>query len=308
MKKIFVSFLVLVSFLQVALAQEEYLRRGVEAMDEREARSQMEFLASDALQGRLTSTVYSRITAQYILAELRELGYEPQIVDFESEVRNRSTGERDLLPMQNILVTIAGEDTSADVIVGAHYDHLGVDESGDVYNGADDNASGVVAVLQIARALKAAGETPKVNIILAFWDGEECGLHGSRNYVSSAEDLGRIKGYLNFDMIGRNTDESRPELVRYIYSSKKPSYRSLLEGAIQDYDLSLEADYRPADDDLGGSDNASFNRQGIPIAWFHTDGHPDYHQVTDTPEKLNWSKLMDIARAAYLISWGMAQE
>lgn len=90
-------------------------------------------------------------------------------------------------------------------MVGAHFDHLGIDETlaGDkIYNGADDNASGVSAVMQIARAFQTSGKKPLRNVIIAFWDGEEKGLLGSKYFMQHCDFVKDIKGYLNFDMIG----------------------------------------------------------------------------------------------------------
>ena len=109
--------------------------------------------------------------------------------------------------MDNVLAYIPGKRSDEYVIVGAHFDHLGVDETladDKIYNGADDNASGVSAVLQIARAFALSGEKPLRNVIFAFWDGEEKGLLGSKHFVQHCPFLKQIKGYLNFDMIGRN--------------------------------------------------------------------------------------------------------
>ena len=109
-----------------------------------------------------------------------------------------------------MLGVIEGNTPQEIVVVGAHYDHLGMDGNlvGDaIYNGADDNASGVAAVLQIAQAFLATGVQPARTVIFALWDGEEKGLLGPAYFVQSFREMAHIKGYLNFDMIGRNSDE-----------------------------------------------------------------------------------------------------
>ena len=128
-------------------------------------------------------------------------------------------GTHRVLRMANVLGVIPGQRTDEYVIVGAHFDHLGTDETlanDAIYNGADDNASGVSAVLQIARAFQASGQKPLRNVIIAFWDGEEKGLLGSKHFVQSCDFIGKVKGYLNFDMIGRNNkpDTSTPPLTQ----------------------------------------------------------------------------------------------
>ena len=124
----------------------------------------------------------------------------------------------------------------------------------------------------------------------------------------SSRDSSTIKGYLNFDMIGRETDVNNPTVFRYLYTEGKPSYAKFLNEAIKDYDLNIIAQLRPWDKPTSGSDNAPFAKKGVPIAWFHTDANPDYHKVTDTYDKICWDKLFDIIRASYVVQWEMANE
>lgn len=215
------------------------------------------------------------------------------------------------MSLNNILGVIEGKNPNEIVIVGAHYDHLGLDpflEGDQIYNGADDNASGVSAVLQIARAFVATGERPERTVIFAFWDGEEKGLLGSRHFTRSYPEIGKVKGYLNFDMIGRNNDESKPKHVVYFYTESHPAFGEWLKGDIKKYSLGLEPDYRPWDKPVGGSDNGSFARLEIPIIWYHTDAHPDYHQPSDHAERINWEKVVAITKASFLNMWYMANK
>ena len=163
--------------------------------------------------------------------------------------------------MSNVLGTIPGERPDEYVIVGAHFDHLGVDETlanDRIYNGADDNASGVSAVLQIARAFLATGQKPLRTVIFAFWDGEEKGLLGSKYFVQSCPFISQVKGYLNFDMIGRNNKPEQPQHVVYFYTAAHPVFGNWLKQDIARYSLRLQPDYRAWDRPTGGSDNASF--------------------------------------------------
>lgn len=207
------------------------------------------------------------------------------------------------LRMANVLGMIPGERTNEYVVVGAHFDHLGIDETlaGDkIYNGADDNASGVSAVMQIARAFQTSGKKPLRNVIIAFWDGEEKGLLGSKYFMQHCDFVKDIKGYLNFDMIGRNNRPEQPEHVVYFYTEAHPALGQWLKDDIARYGLKLQPDYRPWDRPVGGSDNASFAVHDIPIIWYHTDGHPDYHQPSDHADKLNWEKVVEITKASFL--------
>ena len=215
------------------------------------------------------------------------------------------------LDLNNILAVIPGKKTDEYVIVGAHYDHIGYDwmlDGDQIYNGADDNASGVSAVLQIARAFQVAGEQPERTVIFAFWDGEEKGLLGSRAFAQTFSDINKVKGYLNFDMIGRNNDESNPQHVVYFYTAAHPVFEQWLKEDIEEYDLKLKPNYRAWDNPVGGSDNGTFAKLGIPIIWYHTDAHPDYHQPGDHAEKINWEKVVDITKASFLNMWNLANE
>ena len=143
--------------------------------------------------------------------------------------------------MRNVLAKIEGKNKDEIVIIGAHYDHLGIDpmlDGDQIYNGADDNASGVSAVLQIARAFLVR-ENGRTYGHLCFWDGEEKGLLGSQYFALSYPDINKVKGYLNFDMIGRNNDESRPKQVVYFYTEGTPAFGEWLKKDVEKYNLQL---------------------------------------------------------------------
>ena len=285
--------------------------KGLQSISRTSAEAIVGFLADDELQGREAGMHGSRLAARYLASCLKEAGIAPLEKDnyyqpFEAYNKERQQrgrwqvhpdsiaileqGVHRILQMSNVLGTIPGERPDEYVIVGAHFDHLGVDETlanDRIYNGADDNASGVSAVLQIARAFLATGQKPLRTVIFAFWDGEEKGLLGSKYFVQSCPFISQVKGYLNFDMIGRNN---------------KP------EQDIARYSLRLQPDYRAWDRPTGGSDNASFALCNIPIIWYHTDGHPDYHQPSDHTDRLNWEKMIEITKAAFLNAWNLANE
>ncbi|HCO66341.1 MAG TPA: aminopeptidase [Dysgonomonas sp.] len=324
-------FILLISFTFHSVSAQQPVEKAVNTINEQNARSIIGFLASDALEGRRAGSNSGKVTAEYLASYLISLGIEPlsdsYFQQFEAynedfQSRKRYTVEPDsivkykqrvhrVLKMQNVIGMIGGVNPDEYVIVGAHYDHLGKDESleGDqIYNGADDNASGVSAVMQIAKAFVESGVKPQRNVIFAFWDGEELGLLGSRYFTMSCTFTNDIKGYLNFDMIGRNNDESQPKHVVYFYSEQHPVFGNWLKDSIRKYGLNLEPDYRPSDNLLGGSDNRSFARYDIPVIWYHTDGHPDYHKPSDEASHINWGKLVDITKAAFLNMWNLANE
>lgn len=304
---------------------------GLKAITRHSAEAHVGFLASDELEGREAGFHGGRIAREYIVARLKDMGIQPLGSDycqpFEACRKERQKKGRfqvhpdsvaalknevhESLALNNVLGMIKGKNPDEYVIVGAHYDHLGFDPmlAGDrIYNGADDNASGVSAVLQIAKAFLSAGEQPQRNVIFAFWDGEEKGLLGSAYFVQTCPFLEKIKGYLNFDMIGRNTNEAKPKHVVYFYTEAHPAFGRWLKEDIVRYNLALEPDYRPWDKPVGGSDNGSFARRDIPIIWYHTDGHPDYHLPSDHADRINWPKLVDITKASFLNMWHMAND
>ena len=307
-------------------------KKGPETINRASAEAHIGFLASDELQGREAGYLSGRIAGQYIVAYLKTLGLQPLYGDsffqpFEAYRKERQRKARyqvhpdsiallkkevhQKLSLRNVLAKIEGKNPNEYVIVGAHYDHLGLDpllDGDQIYNGADDNASGVAAVLQIARAFLATGVQPERTVIFAFWDGEEKGLLGSEYFVQSCSFVKQIKGYLNFDMIGRNNDESRPRHVVYFYTEAHPVFGDWLKNDIKEYGLKLEPNYRPWDRPVGGSDNASFAERDIPVIWYHTDGHPDYHLPSDHADRINWEKTVDITKASFLNMWNLANE
>ena len=307
------------------------IERALNTINRSSAEATINFLASDELQGREAGVHGSRVTSEYIVSLLQWMGVSPladsYFQPFDAYRKERQKKGRlevhpdsiaklkqevhQKLSMRNVLGMIPGKNTKEYVIVGAHFDHLGIDPALDgdqIYNGADDNASGVSAVLQIARAFLASGQQPERNVIFAFWDGEEKGLLGSKYFVQTCPFLSQIKGYLNFDMIGRNNKPQQPKQVVYFYTAAHSVFGDWLKEDIRKYGLQLEPDYRAWENPIGGSDNGSFAKVGIPIIWYHTDGHPDYHQPSDHADRLNWDKIVEITKASFLNMWKMANE
>ena len=231
--------------------------KGLQSISRTSAKAIVGFLADDELQGREAGMHGSRLAARYLASCLKEAGIAPLEKDnyyqpFEAYNKERQQrgrwqvhpdsiailkqGVHRILQMSNVLGTIPGERPDEYVIVGAHFDHLGVDETlanDRIYNGADDNASGVSAVLQIARAFLATGQKPLRTVIFAFWDGEEKGLLGSKYFVQSCPFISQVKGYLNFDMIGRNNKPEQPQHVVYFYTAAHPLDHTLRDEELE---------------------------------------------------------------------------
>ena len=301
-------------------------KRGYASIDEAKAQDIVATLSDDSFEGREAGTRGGEMAAEYIVSLLRKWGIKPlspqgYFQEFESAKNQNNWITESDMPldnlvlmgcerrmMKNILACIPGKGKGY-VVVGAHYDHLGTDTTlvGDqCYNGADDNASGVAAVLQLARAMKKSRRQPERTIIFAFWDGEEKGFLGSRFFVKRTPFLSDISAYMNFDMVGRSAAEGCN--LSYIYSAANPLFGEWLQDDVKNYELGLMPDYKASKNLLGGSDNSPFARKGVPIVWYHTEGHPDYHRPSDTADKVNYPKLLEITRAAYLCLWRLANE
>ena len=318
-------------FISISLFSQSTKEKGFATINKESAKAYIGFLASDAVEGREAGRHGGRVAGEYLKSVLQDMGLKPLNEDsyfqpFEAysperqkrvrfSVHPDSIQKYSQLPahrkleLRNVLGYIEGENKNEYVVMGAHYDHLGMDEvlDGDkIYNGADDNASGVAVVLQIAKAFLASGEKPERTIIFALWDGEELGLLGSEYFMQTCPFASEIKGYVNFDMIGRNNDEQKPKYVVYFYTEAHPQFGEWLKSDIKTYGLGLEPNYCPWDKPIGGSDNASFAKRDVPVIWYHTDGHPDYHQPSDHADKINWDKLVEITKAAYLNLWNLA--
>lgn len=314
-----------------SLFAQSPVEKGLQSINRSSAEATIGFLANDELQGREAGYHGSRVASEYIVSMLQWTGVQPlnenYFQPFEAYRKERQKQGRlevhpdsiaklklavhQKLSMRNVLGMIPGKNTKEYVIVGAHFDHLGIDPALDgdqIYNGADDNASGVSAVLQIARAFIASGRQPERNVIFAFWDGEEKGLLGSKYFVQTCPFVSQIKGYLNFDMIGRNNKPLQPKQVVYFYTEAHPAFGRWLKEDIKKYGIQLEPDYRPWDNPIGGSDNGPFAKVGIPIIWYHTDGHPDYHLPSDHADQLNWEKVVEISKTSFLNVWNLANE
>lgn len=305
--------------------------KGLQSINMQSAKAITNFLASDELEGREAGQRGSRIAKEFIISQLSTINISPLGASYEQpfEICRKERQQRGRwqvhpdsiallkktthkqLHLTNIVGKIEGVNPNEYVVVGAHYDHLGMDLSlaGDkIYNGADDNASGVSAVLQLAKAFMASGKQPQRTIIFAFWDGEEIGTLGSQYFVHNCPFTTSIKGYLNYDMIGRNSNEAKPYLVDYFYTQAYPAFADWIKSDVEKYKLKLEPVYHAWDNPIGGSDNSAFAKMGIPIIWYHTNGHPDYHQPSDEPSRLNWEKIVEITKASYLNVWRMANE
>jgi hypothetical protein len=208
------------------------------------------------------------------------------------ELRMRVNFTREDRRAANVIGLLPGTDpgrASEALVVGAHYDHLGR-AGGAVHPGADDNASGTALVLGLARALAAAGGTPRT-VVFALFGGEEAGLLGSAHYVRHPTvPIDRTIAMLNFDMVGRMRD--RRLNVGGVQSGT--GFRALLSASATGDDLKLVLHDSP----FAASDHVSFYGAGAPVLFFSTDGHDDYHTPRDTADKIDAAGMAEVAALA----------
>jgi Peptidase family M28 len=225
----------------------------------------------------------------------------------------------ELVPTANIAALIEGSDKSDEyVVVSAHYDHVGIDDKGRIYNGADDDGSGTCALLELAEAMskaKAAGQGPRRNVLFLWVTGEEKGLLGSQYYTDVAPlfPLNKTICDLNIDMIGRiDKEHASDENYVYIIGSDKLSsdLYAICEKANKDSE-NLLLDYTfndPKDPNrfYYRSDHYNFAKNKIPVAFYFTGVHADYHQPGDDVEKIMFPKYTKIVKVVFNTLWKLA--
>ncbi|MBA3440150.1 MAG: M20/M25/M40 family metallo-hydrolase [Pyrinomonadaceae bacterium] len=256
----------------------------------------MEFLASDALQGRGSASQYELITGHYIAAQLRQFGIEPA-----GDIDAASGGKTFLQTVAlaeakytwNVVGQIRGSDPKGSreaVLLSAHMDHLGTGDlaSGDnIYNGADDDASGVVAVLELARAL-GAGPKPKRTIYFVLFGSEETGGHGSRYFIARPPlPLSSIVANLQFEMIGR-PDPKVPPSTLWLTGFE----RSNLGAGLAKNGARLVADPHPDQNFFQRSDNYALAKRGVVAHTVSSFGlHKEYHQPSDDLSHIDFAHM-----------------
>ena len=224
--------------------------------------------------------------------------------------------DRDGYTARNVIARIEGSDpelSAETIVVGAHYDHDGED-NGRIWNGADDDASGTSALLELAEAFS-EGVRPGRSVLLSAWAGEEKGMLGSQRYVTDpVAPLEDTVAMFQLDMIGRNEEHGPDEsqgfererasengnMVNVLGSVFSPDLRAALEAANNDVDLDLRFRYDyGAQNLIRRSDHWSFLSARIPALFIFGGLHPDYHTPNDTADKINYEKLERVVRLIY---------
>jgi hypothetical protein len=210
--------------------------------------------------------------------------------------------------VRNVVAMIEGENKNEFVVVGAHLDHMGMD-NGKIWNGADDNASGAVAVTTIAKAFIESGVKPKRTIIFCAWTGEEKGLLGSEYFTNYpvAGKMSDYRFYMNFDMIARDVaSDTAKNMAGITYTKAYPKLEEITKNSRNEFKLNLNLNIRSAEAPSGGSDYTAFSDNKIPVIAWMAAMHPDYHQPSDQVNLVNWNKMLAITKLGYLQMWEAA--
>ncbi|HEY6171940.1 MAG TPA: M28 family peptidase [Candidatus Kapabacteria bacterium] len=260
----------------------------------------LDILASDSLEGRRSGTIGCEKAANYIAKEFKRIGLEPLdsaktfLQHFEFSERAIDTTKKEKTKTANVIGFLQGNDKDLKdevVIVGGHYDHLGfgghnaLDTSKAIHYGADDNASGTAGIIELAEYFTKNRSSLKRSLLFMAYSGEEEGLHGSIYYTKNPYlPLEKTQTMINMDMIGRMKDSIL--IVEGMGSS--PYWKELFSSLDTQY---FKMRYKP--DGVGPSDHSPFYRKNIPVLFYFTGIHKDYHKASDTKDKVNYEGMND---------------
>ncbi|HBP22372.1 MAG TPA: hypothetical protein DEA08_31900 [Planctomycetes bacterium] len=271
--------------------------KGAEAVSAQRVQAGIGYLASDELEGRGSGAKGGRLAGDWLATQCREIGLKPAGSEgYFQPFRGQDQA------LRNVVAEWAGDGSSDEaIVIGAHYDHLGLGYQqgsldfgrgrGKIHNGADDNASGTVAVLEIARAFAATQQRFKRRVIFAWFDGEERGLLGSRHWVRSPSISGRVALMINLDMVGRLDEE--PLSLAGVKTG------DLLAGWVERANAELRLPLKQEQGLNANSDHDPFYKRGVPVLVPFTGLHEDYHRPSDDAEFVNVAGVVKIARFAY---------
>ena len=295
----------------------------------------LKVLASDSLEGRETGKRGQKRAAEYIRNHFINTGIPPykgnkyfqkfkvksgkhmcKCEDCDMSFMKKLLGQQKKIKGENVLGYIEGSDLKDElIIITAHYDHLGKHDSL-IFNGADDDASGTVAALEIAEAFmlaKKEGFGPRRSVLIMPVSGEEKGLLGSKYYTDNPiYPLSKTIANLNIDMIGRIGDfKDNPNYVYLIGSNMLSTELHNISEEINKSYVGLELDYTfNKEDDPNRyyyrSDHYNFAKNNIPVIFYFNGIHEDYHKPTDTIEKIDFNKIKKITELIFLTAWELA--
>ena len=239
-------------------------------------------LSSDTYQGRRTGTKGGELARAFVIKQFIARGVAPLVPNYTQPFTFKTTKTYDAV---NVLGLIKGtENTDKYIVLSAHYDHEGV-KNGKIYNGADDDASGISALFAFAEFF--AKYPPKHNVILAAFDAEELGLKGAYHFVEdNAKQKRNIVLNLNMDMISRSEDKQLFAVGSHHYPVLKPIIANFKDIGTVDLVIGHEG-VTKGDDWTNSSDHAAFHKAKIPFIYFGVADHKDYHKPTDDFENID---------------------
>lgn len=279
--------------------------------------------ASDEFEGRNTGEPGQKKAIAYLKDFYVKQGIASPMEndDYFQEVPaaylNKNSRRGGLKDSENVLAFIKGSEKPEEIVViSAHLDHEGI-KNGEIYNGADDDGSGTVAILEIAEAFKAAtkaGKGPKRSVLFLHVTGEEKGLLGSKFYTENPIfPLANTVANLNIDMVGRVDDRHKgdPNYIYLIGSDKLSTELHNVSEEMNKKYTNIALDYKYNDENDPNrfyyrSDHYNFAKHNVPIIFYFNGTHADYHQPSDTPDKINYEMLEKRARLVFHTAWGVA--
>lgn len=295
-------------------------KKSYESISSEELKKHLYIVASDEMEGRDTGSEGQKKAGRYLIEQYQKMGvsHPKAMKDYYQIVPKEAlNGRRGNLPQsENILAFIEGSEKPEEVIViSAHYDHIGMSK-GQINNGADDDGSGTVALLEIAEAFelaKKSGHGPKRSILFLHVTGEEHGLLGSKYYADNPIfSMANTVANLNIDMIGRCDPGNCGKDYVYVIGSEMLS--SDLKKISEDANKTtakLELNYRyddPNDKErlYYRSDHYNFAKNGVPVIFYFDGIHEDYHKPSDTPDKIDYIALKKRSQLVFATAWELA--
>jgi Peptidase family M28/PDZ domain len=263
-------------------------------------KAHIKVLASDSLEGRGTGTAGEKLALTYIQSKWKEIGLQPKgdgnLFTQKFAFKNGVHGTGAEGTTYN-LIGYLDNDASSTIVIGAHYDHLGLGNQGSsldanpqnkIHNGADDNASGVAGVIELARYFQTNRIKESTNFLFICFSGEELGLYGSKYFTENPTiDLSKVSYMINMDMIGRL--DAATKSVAVSGTGTSAVWEPILKKLSSDK-LIIKTDSAG----MGPSDHSSFYLKNIPALHFFTGSHSDYHKPSDDVEKINYEGEKEI--------------
>ncbi len=305
----------------IEIAKPDHIKTYSQTITSRELKEHLYLFASDEFQGRKTGSPGQKkgvnfLKDYYISQEIPS----PYPDSSYFQIIPKAYLGDGFNDSENVLAFIKGNEKPNEVIlVSAHHDHEGIDDDGNIYNGADDDGSGTVALMEMAQAFNEAknnGHGPKRSVLFLHLTAEEEGLQGSRFYTENpAFPLENTVANLNIDMIGR-VDKRHENDSNYIYvigADRLSTELHFISETVNKEFVNLNLDYKYNEENERNryyyrSDHYNFAKHNIPVIFYFNGEHEDYHQVTDTADKIDYNLLEKRTKLVFATAWQLANQ